>query len=164
MALIKWRKSTGEWATLYANAILNRLRVDKNLADIKDKQAARENLELTGDNNHTHYHDDRYVPMINAAKDYCKSILDGAVAKLQKNMKDLISGLNKSIIELSGDASGKGSFNAQGTTMIKTTVNHSVQSDKANNADEATHSKKSDEATIAFNIPTKDVGGNIWIE
>lgn len=63
--LLKIKKDINEWYSFYSNAIRNRLRRDKNLSDVMDVQAARENLGLTGDNNHTHYHDDRYKSLIN---------------------------------------------------------------------------------------------------
>ena len=64
MAILKFYDNDKKWNSLYARAINNRLRRDKNLADLFDKAEARKNLELTGDNNHTHYHDDRYMPLI----------------------------------------------------------------------------------------------------
>lgn len=64
MALLKWKKGAGEWITFYADAIKNRLRRDLNLSDVFDKATARANLELNGDNNKTHFHDDRYIPLI----------------------------------------------------------------------------------------------------
>lgn len=61
---IKIQTENGKWEQLYGNAIANRLRKDQNLADVDNKQEARNNLELTGDNNTTHYHDSRYLPLI----------------------------------------------------------------------------------------------------
>ena len=63
MAILKYRDNEG-FKSLYTDAIKNRLRKDQNLADVDNIQEARENLELIGDNNHTHYHDDRYFPKI----------------------------------------------------------------------------------------------------
>lgn len=63
MAILKYRDNEG-FKSLYTDAIKNRLRKDLNLSDVENIQEARENLELTGDNNHTHYHDDRYLPKI----------------------------------------------------------------------------------------------------
>lgn len=74
MALLKWKNAT-DWVTFYADAIRNRLRRDLNLSDLLDKQVARTNLELFGDNNHTHYHDDRYLPLIEAEKQSRESIV-----------------------------------------------------------------------------------------
>lgn len=68
MAFIKFKRGEGKWETLYVEAIRNRLRRDKHLSDLIDIAAARETLGLTGDNNKTHYHDDRYLPKIDAIK------------------------------------------------------------------------------------------------
>lgn len=62
--ILKFRKNISEWYSLYANAIKNRLRRDLNLSDVCDVQETRDNIGLSGDNNHTHYHDDRYIPII----------------------------------------------------------------------------------------------------
>lgn len=69
MALLKYYDNNGNWIGLYADAIRNRLRCDKNLSDVYDIKEARKNLELVGDNNHTHFHDDRYNPLIIAERD-----------------------------------------------------------------------------------------------
>lgn len=65
MAVLKWKKDATTWIGFYLDALRNRLRRDKNLSDVLNKQAARDNLELSGVNNQTHYHDDRYLPLIN---------------------------------------------------------------------------------------------------
>lgn len=67
--LLKFKKDATEWWTLYVEAIKNRLRRDKNLSDLTDVTTARTNLELIGDNNQTHFHDNRYVPVIQAGDD-----------------------------------------------------------------------------------------------
>ena len=68
MKVLKYFTKDG-WSPLYISAIAKALFAENNLSDILDREEARKNLELTGDNNHTHYHDDRYVPMIDAVKD-----------------------------------------------------------------------------------------------
>lgn len=68
MSLIKIKTAEG-WISLYQAFINSCLKRDKNLGDILNKEEARKNLELTGEDNHTHYHDDRYVPLIEGAKD-----------------------------------------------------------------------------------------------
>jgi hypothetical protein len=64
MAILKW-KNAKDWISFYVDSIALRLRKDKNLSDVNDVVAARNNLELSGVNNHTHYHDDHYMPLIN---------------------------------------------------------------------------------------------------
>lgn len=63
---LKLKTAEDEWVQIYGNAINNRLRKDKNLSDVDDKAEARKNLEIIGDNNTTHYHDNRYIPLIEA--------------------------------------------------------------------------------------------------
>lgn len=70
--LLKFKKDATQWWTLYVEAIKNRLRRDKNLSDLTNVAAARVNLELVGDNNQTHFHDNRYLPVIKAGDDSLK--------------------------------------------------------------------------------------------
>lgn len=65
MSLLKYMKDKNTWITFYVDAINNRLRRDKNLGDVLDKQVSRDNLELSGVDNETHFHDKRYLPKIN---------------------------------------------------------------------------------------------------
>lgn len=62
--VLKFKKTLQEWIPFYVDAIKNRLRRDLNLSDVFDVQATRDNIGLSGINNHTHYHDDRYIPKI----------------------------------------------------------------------------------------------------
>ena len=62
--ILKFRNTLKEWRSLYTDAIKNRLRRDLNLSDVFNVQTTRDNIGLSGDNNHTHYHDDRYMPVI----------------------------------------------------------------------------------------------------
>ncbi len=68
MRVLKYFTKDG-WVPLYVSAITKALFAKNNLSDVPNKEEARQNLELTGENNHTHYHDDRYIPMIDAVKD-----------------------------------------------------------------------------------------------
>ena len=70
---IKFKKDKNSWEQIYGNEINNRLRKDKNLSDVNDKAESRKNLELVGDNNTTHFHDSRYVPMIENEKNERKT-------------------------------------------------------------------------------------------
>ena len=63
---LKLKTAENEWVQIYGNAINNRLRKDENLNDVDDKAESRKNLEIIGDNNTTHYHDNRYIPLIEA--------------------------------------------------------------------------------------------------
>ena len=69
---LKYYTSEG-WKSLYSDIVSflsnNALLRTNNLSDLIDKDAARENLELTGDNNNTHYHDSHYLPMFQALED-----------------------------------------------------------------------------------------------
>lgn len=99
---IKIKKDDNTWEQIYGNAIANRLRKDQNLADIIDKQEARDNLELSGDNNTTHFHDSRYVPMIENEKNERKAEttqlrtdLDAETANREKDKEDISKTLVK---------------------------------------------------------------------
>ena len=111
MSLLKFKKNTKEWIAFYAEALRNRLRIDMNLSDVNDVAASRTNLGLNGDNNHTHYHDDRYLPVID------------------KNKKDLEKKLQTTKIQLDGRAkSSSVPLNPGQTTTVSIT---SVTSDKS---------------------------------
>lgn len=84
MSLLKYMKDKSTWITFYVDAINNRLRRDKNLGDLLDKQAARDNLELSGDNNVTHFHDSRYMTKI-----------DQEITDRKKADADLTAALNR---------------------------------------------------------------------
>jgi hypothetical protein len=68
------------WVIPYYNYLKQCLLKSNNLSEIEDKAKARENLELTGDNNTTHYHDSHYLPLIN-------SMLTGNVQALLDALK-----------------------------------------------------------------------------
>lgn len=103
---IKIKKDDNTWEQIYGNAIANRLRKDQNLADIIDKQEARDNLELSGDNNTTHFHDSRYVPMIENEKNERKAEttqlrtdLNAETANRAKDKEDI----SKTLVKVQND-------------------------------------------------------------
>ena len=90
MKLIKLKTSEG-WISLYQSILNACLKKNKNLADIENREEARKNLELTGDNNHTHYHDDRYVPMITQLEDKLMAEYEQMRNELTVQIKNLTS-------------------------------------------------------------------------
>ena len=93
---IKFKKDKNSWEQVYGNEINNRLRKDKNLSDVNDKAESRKNLEIIGDSNTTHFHDDRYLPKINAESakresedNQIKKILNQEVADRRKDSQDI---------------------------------------------------------------------------
>lgn len=99
---IKFKKDKNSWEQIYGNEINNRLRKDKNLSDVNDKAESRKNLELIGDNNTTHFHDDRYLPKIDAESakresedDQIKKILNQEISDRKKDSQDI----NKAIVD-----------------------------------------------------------------
>ena len=82
MATILWKEASG-WKTLFGNILKDVLRKDKNLEDLKDKAAARANLELTGDTNQTHSHDQRY---------YKKTEIDQSLNDIKKSRPINVTG------------------------------------------------------------------------
>lgn len=103
MALLKYRSNDGKWTTMFRDfmaAIKNRLRCDKNLNDVMDVGAARENLGLIGDNNHTHYHDDRYLGKIEAesqARNSAVTEIYNSIENLRKNITSISASLDTKI-------------------------------------------------------------------
>ena len=96
MAVLKWKKSVTEWIGFYTDSIKNRLRRDKNLSDVLDVAEARKNIGLSGDSNDTHYHDGRYLTMINAEVNERKA----ESQKLTSSMNDLTTKVDSSISTL----------------------------------------------------------------
>lgn len=99
---IKFKKDKNSWEQIYGNEINNRLRKDKNLSDVNDKAESRKNLELVGDNNTTHFHDNRYMPKIDAESekrksedDQIKKTLNQEIADRKKDSQDI----NKAIVD-----------------------------------------------------------------
>lgn len=82
MNLIKIKTKDG-WITLYKALFESFLSKNKNLADLTDKDAARKNLELTGDVE-THNHDSRYMPVIQEKYDN----LNDKIKKLNDKIDD----------------------------------------------------------------------------
>lgn len=63
MAVLKWQRGANDWVQLYGSVLRNRLRRDKNLADLTDIEEAQKNLGLFGDVV-THNHDTLYKPVL----------------------------------------------------------------------------------------------------
>lgn len=64
MDTIKIYSKAKKWLDTYLGYVNKCLNIKDNLSDIQDKQAARENLELSSKNVTNHKHNSRYVPMI----------------------------------------------------------------------------------------------------
>ena len=86
MSVLKYKLQNG-WKTLYAGVLNRILLKDKNLSDIEDRTKARQNLELTGDNNTTHYHDSHYLPLIQQASNSGTDAAESVRAELADYVK-----------------------------------------------------------------------------
>lgn len=87
--ILNFLNEKGKWLPLYVSYLRNRLRRDKNLSDVADKKEARGNLELLNEVT-DHWHDTRYVPMIDAVKttlNTTKKELNDSIANLAKQHK-----------------------------------------------------------------------------
>lgn len=93
--VLKFKKTLKEWIPFYVDAIKNRLRRDLNLSDVFDVQATRDNIGLSGVNNHTHYHDDRYIPKINKEIDTRKQEITSLNNKLATEHNERIAADDK---------------------------------------------------------------------
>jgi hypothetical protein len=104
MSVLKYFTSSGTWVDIYeslVNAINNRLRCDMNLGDVPNKATARANLELNGNNNTTHYHDQRYAQSSALASETtARTNADNA---LSSRINNLTSTLNLSAYALKTD-------------------------------------------------------------
>lgn len=97
MRVIKYFTKNG-WKSLYSHEIAKALFADKNLDDVLNKEQARANLELNGENNHTHYHDDRYIPLIQQAEDRVTNLIENF--KVEMREKDILSPFKGTILEM----------------------------------------------------------------
>lgn len=94
MKIIKYLADNG-WIPLYLDEIRSALFAEKNLSDLTDKEAARENLELSGDNVHSHYHDDRYLPLLQKLEDKLTNQMDSLKEEVKE--KDILEKYDGSI-------------------------------------------------------------------
>lgn len=96
MEVIRYLKDQ-KWLPLYIKELKNRLRKDKNLADLPDRNEAIKNLGLTGDVT-SHSHDDRYP-----TKDLVNTMLEKVNQKVENAILDVKitnSGVDSKIFEL----------------------------------------------------------------
>lgn len=92
MSVLKWQKGSNEWITLYGTVLKNRLRKDKNLADLEDATEAKKNLGLIGDVV-DHHHDSRYLPRLARIEDK----IDKEVSDRQSTEKNFYDELRSRI-------------------------------------------------------------------
>lgn len=98
MATVKYlaedKDGNKKWLGIYVAELINRLRRDKNLDDVANKAEARKNLELTGEVP-DHWHDARYIPMIEAIKGDMSNLSDEVMAAVN----DLLEKLKQQLAE-----------------------------------------------------------------
>ncbi len=122
MAVLKWKTTKG-WISLYTQFIKNCLQKDQNLADIPDKDKARENIGLTGDVA-THNHDSRYLPIINQKYDDLTNQIKKLNDKIDDQKHNFFTTVNCSLAEFATQPYGwylwKGTIsNVTGTWLIR---------------------------------------------
>lgn len=96
MEVIRYLKDQ-KWLPLYIKELKNRLRKDKNLADLPNRDEAIKNLGLTGDVI-SHSHDSRYP-----TKDLVNTMLEKVNQKVENAILDVKitnSGVDSKIFEL----------------------------------------------------------------
>lgn len=101
MKVFKIKTEEG-WVSLYQAAMNLFMRKDKNLSDLLDKDEALKNLGLSGDIN-SHNHDNRYLPLIQAAEDRVMEAIDNTVEDLKQ---DILNQLEGSISDLTNMNNG----------------------------------------------------------
>lgn len=105
MADLKY-KDGAQWKSIYGKELSNKLDKKENLSDVENVEEARNNLGLTGDNNHTHYHDDRYLPLIQketadriAADDAKKKDLDSKLEENKTILNNTVNNIQNSVAD-----------------------------------------------------------------
>lgn len=122
MAILKWKSAKG-WVSLYANFIKDCLQRNQNLADLPDKDKARENLGLTGDVT-THNHDSRYMPIINEKYNDLIDKINKLSNKVDDQKHNFFTNIDCSLSDFSIQPNGwyiwKGTIsNVTGTWLIR---------------------------------------------
>jgi hypothetical protein len=88
MKILKYFTS-GKWVSLYQDAWNLCLNKRKNLSDLESKEEARKNLGLDNDDNVTHFHDSRYLPKIESAKNEVLNILNERLEALEEELRNV---------------------------------------------------------------------------
>lgn len=125
MSALKYKLRDG-WKILYGGILSRVLRKDRNLADLTSPATARQNLELTGDNNSTHYHDSKYIPLIDAARDAAKSYADSLVSALRTTHNTDKNELNTRINSLNTETGNKIQANTNSINALDTSLKQYV--------------------------------------
>lgn len=150
--VLKFKKTLKEWIPFYVDAIKNRLRRDLNLSDVFDVQATRDNIGLSGINNHTHYHDDRYIPKIDKEIDTRKQEITSLSNKLTTEHIERIAADDKERDERITSINGMQAALNKGITELKKLCN-----DLKNRLDDNEFVKSKDNANnIALKYEQKD--------
>jgi hypothetical protein len=121
----------GEWLPIYFKELKNRLRRDKNLADVNSVSEARKNLGLTGEVD-SHVHDDRYIKKSDYDIDIAnhKKVLEDEIQALSLRFDNLYKTANNALTEINSSVSkdmlvvsSSKPSGAQGKVWINTTEN-----------------------------------------
>lgn len=125
MSALKYKLRDG-WNILYGGILSRVLRKDRNLADLTNQTTARQNLGLNGDNNTTHFHDSRYIPLIDAAKDAAKTYADGLISALRATHNTDKNELSTRINSLTTNTNSKIQANTNNIAALDTSLRQYV--------------------------------------
>lgn len=162
MALLKYKDNNGTWITMFKDfmaAVKNRLRVDKNLGDVADVSISRANLGLTGDNNHTHYHDDRYLGRISAeahARNEAVTNLNSQIEVLRRNLNSISTDIDTRISDLENTTNSRINNLTQNTNQrfssLEQTINNGINALRAQLTDLLNQKARDLESKLFSNI------------
>lgn len=133
MAILKYFNK-GNWLVPYGNLMKDLLKRSNNLSDV-DFAKATEVLELSGENNTTHFHDSRYLPLIEEIKTKAGGEASKIIALINKEKTERVAAddalrdklnsteteLNKRLKKIGDDVNTK--INAK-MAEINTTLNN----------------------------------------
>ena len=88
--------TNGKWTSLYQDAWNLCLNKRKNLSDLENKDEARKNLGLNGNENNTHFHDNRYLQL--NEKDTVLAYVDKEVSDLKVDIERIDENIQNKIV------------------------------------------------------------------
>lgn len=163
MSVFKWKNTVGEWIRIYKDALNRRLKRNKNLADLTDKAAARENLEIYGDNVTSHLHDSTYIPLIDQESTDRQTADNDILAKLNTlkanedaGLKNLDTSLNKTVSNINQNISNLNNQISASESRLNANITNAINRANLSGSTVSVSGSEIDENAVYANIPCSE--------